>query len=248
MTPAVGDLAVTQPPGHIHVLLDGRVIGHVAPELEQAFVDSLRYLKITQETLPQFPAAFVQQDLEIGHVARRAIVPNKSTQFPGIYLNSNIGRFLRPVKHLRLDQVEWIGPFEQVHLSIACMEEDIRSDSEYQEISSAFFLSVLPSNIPFLNYNQSPRNMYQCQMAKQTMGTALHNLPYRFDNRVYRLMNPQIPLVKGILLNDFHFFQVIYVVVELQTCCLKSHSFSKQANYKQPILFSKNQKLFYYLH
>ena len=29
------------------------------------------------------------------------------------------------------------------------------------------------------------------------MGTPLHNFPYRFDNRLYRLMTPQIPLVKG---------------------------------------------------
>ena len=39
--------------------------------------------------------------------------------------------------------------------------------------------------------------MYQCQMAKQTMGTPLHNFPFRYDNRLYRLLFPQIPLVKG---------------------------------------------------
>ncbi len=86
---------------------------------------------------------------------------------------------MRPVKHLRADAVEWISPFEQVYLSIACSEEDIRNDTEYQEISPERVLSILASNIPFLEYNQSPRNMYQCQMAKQTMGTPFHNYPYR---------------------------------------------------------------------
>jgi DNA-directed RNA polymerase I subunit RPA2 len=80
-------------------------------------------------------------------------------------------------------------------LSIAVTDEDLRDDSEYQELSPNFFLSILPSNIPFLNYNQSPRTMYQCQMAKQTLGTAVTNYPYRFDNRIYRLMTPQIPAV-----------------------------------------------------
>ena len=34
-------------------------------------------------------------------------------------------------------------------------------------------LSVVASLTPFSDYNQSPRNMYQCQMGKQTMGTPL---------------------------------------------------------------------------
>ena len=34
-------------------------------------------------------------------------------------------------------------------------------------------LSVVASLTPYSDYNQSPRNMYQCQMGKQTMGTPL---------------------------------------------------------------------------
>ena len=34
-------------------------------------------------------------------------------------------------------------------------------------------LSIVASLTPFSDYNQSPRNMYQCQMGKQTMGTPL---------------------------------------------------------------------------
>jgi len=33
-------------------------------------------------------------------------------------------------------------------------------------------------------------------MAKQTMVSPYHNHPYRFDNKIYRLMTPQAPLVK----------------------------------------------------
>jgi DNA-directed RNA polymerase I subunit RPA2 len=43
--------------------------------------------------------------------------------------------------------------------------------------------------------HQSPRNMYQCQMGKQTMGTPLHAFPHRADNKLYRIQNPQLPLV-----------------------------------------------------
>lgn len=34
-------------------------------------------------------------------------------------------------------------------------------------------LSVVASLTPYSDFNQSPRNMYQCQMGKQTMGTPL---------------------------------------------------------------------------
>lgn len=38
--------------------------------------------------------------------------------------------------------------------------------------------------------------MYQCQMGKQTMGTPFHSIDQRGDNKVYRIQNPQAPLVQ----------------------------------------------------
>jgi DNA-directed RNA polymerase I subunit RPA2 len=78
-------------------------------------------------------------------------------------------------------------------------------ESSYSEISSSNFLSILPQHIPFLNYNQSPRNMYQCQMAKQTMGTSVLNWDYRFDNKLYRILHSQLPLVRNKFYEDLKF-------------------------------------------
>ena len=39
------------------------------------------------------------------------------------------------------------------------------------EFHTSSMLSVVASLTPYSDFNQSPRNMYQCQMAKQTMGT-----------------------------------------------------------------------------
>uniref|UniRef100_A0A8C3FD96 DNA-directed RNA polymerase subunit beta n=1 Tax=Chrysemys picta bellii TaxID=8478 RepID=A0A8C3FD96_CHRPI len=50
--------------------------------------------------------------------------------------------------------------------------------------------------IPFSDHNQSPRNMYQCQMGKQTMGFPLLTYQDRSDNKLYRLQTPQSPLVR----------------------------------------------------
>ncbi len=39
------------------------------------------------------------------------------------------------------------------------------------EFHTGEMLSVVASLTPYSDFNQSPRNMYQCQMGKQTMGT-----------------------------------------------------------------------------
>ncbi len=41
----------------------------------------------------------------------------------------------------------------------------------HAEVNCAAMLSVVASLTPYSDFNQSPRNMYQCQMGKQTMGT-----------------------------------------------------------------------------
>lgn len=190
------DLNIIYPSNHYTVMLDGRVIGYVSPEKVNELIGSLRYLKVKQN-----PELLIPKDLEIGFIPQSPFP--KTNQYPGLFLFTREARLCRPVHNLLLNDTEFISPFEQIYLSIACVEEDIRTDTEYQELNPANILSVLASNIPFLEYNQSPRNMYQCQMAKQTMGTSFHNHPYRFDNKVYRLITPQLPLVKGKTLEDY---------------------------------------------
>ena len=43
----------------------------------------------------------------------------------------------------------------------------------HAETGTSAMLSVVAGLTPYSDYNQSPRNMYQCQMGKQTMGTPL---------------------------------------------------------------------------
>lgn len=57
-------------------------------------------------------------------------------------------------------------------------------------------LSVIASLTPYSDYNQSPRNMYQCQMGKQTMGTPAVALQHRTDTKLYRLLTPQTPIAR----------------------------------------------------
>jgi hypothetical protein len=66
----------------------------------------------------------------------------------------------------------------------------------YPEKTPTNILSVIANLTPFSDFNQSPRNMYQCQMGKQTMGTPSQSYPYRFDNKLYRIQSPQSPIVR----------------------------------------------------
>uniref|UniRef100_A0AAR2L043 DNA-directed RNA polymerase subunit beta n=1 Tax=Pygocentrus nattereri TaxID=42514 RepID=A0AAR2L043_PYGNA len=50
----------------------------------------------------------------------------------------------------------------------------------------------------------SPRNMYQCQMGKQTMGFPLHSYQDRSDNKLYRLQTPQSPLVRPTMYDHYN--------------------------------------------
>jgi len=98
-------------------------------------------------------------------------------------------------------QIEMIGPFEQSTLQITSDESLARSVTSalitetHAEVDPTNMLSVLASLTPFSDFNQSPRNMYQCQMGKQTMGTPAHSLLHRSDNKLYRILTPQSPLV-----------------------------------------------------
>jgi DNA-directed RNA polymerase I subunit RPA2 len=174
------------------VQLDGRILGFCSPKQAKLIADTLRYWKV--EGLHDVP-----RDLEIGYV------PNsKGGQYPGVYMFSQAARMIRPVKYLPLDKLDYVGPFEQPYMSIACTETEISSaDSTHVEFDVTNILSIVANQTPFSNQNQSPRNMYQCQMGKQTMGTPGTALKYRTDNKSYRLQTGQTPVVRSPKHNEY---------------------------------------------
>ena len=117
--------------------------------------------------------------------------------FSGLFLFTDAARMVRPVLNRATGKKEMIGPMEQPFMDIACLEEDVREGiTTHQELDPYNLLSLIASLTPYSDYNQSPRNMYQCQMSKQTMGTPFHSIPYRTDNKFYKIQNPQAPIVQ----------------------------------------------------
>ena len=180
------------PKTHVVVQLDGAIIGYAPPSLALHMANVLRIWKT--EGHEQVPL-----DLELGFVPT-----SHGGQYPGLYLFSGRARMLRPVQYLYNGKVDHIGPFEQVYLEVACRREEVqRGVSTHVEQTPTNVLSVIANLTPFSDFNQSPRNMYQCQMGKQTMGTPSGAISRRTDNKLYRLQSGQTPVVRPALHNKY---------------------------------------------
>ena len=169
------------------VMLDGKLIGLIENNIIARVTDKLRILKIKGEEIP--------------HTLEIALVPKKNVpaQYPGLYLFTNPARMMRPVMNLAAKKIEYIGTFEQVYLNICVTpEEAYEGLTSHQELSKTAFLSNLASLIPMPDCNQSPRNMYQCQMGKQTMGTPCHTWQLQSETKLYRLQTPSTPLFRPV--------------------------------------------------
>jgi DNA-directed RNA polymerase I subunit RPA2 len=191
MVPSLPKLVRAGPPKVIHVLLDGQVVGTLSSNLVTKVVSYIRRLKVEAPSV-------IPEDLEVGYVPT-----SMGGSYPGLYLASCPARFIRPVKNISIpsDNIELIGPFEQVFMEISCPDggnggRNNSSLATHEEIHPTGMISVVANLTPWSDHNQSPRNMYQCQMAKQTMAYSTQALQFRADQKIYHLQTPQSPVVR----------------------------------------------------
>ncbi|XP_020263709.1 DNA-directed RNA polymerase I subunit 2 isoform X2 [Asparagus officinalis] len=198
MSPLLPKLEHAGPPEVLQVLLDGRLVGSIAcTEVEKA-VAHIRSLKLSASSR-------IPDDLEVGYVPL-----SLGGAYPGLYLFTSPSRFLRPVRnisHTTDQNIELIGPFEQAFMEIRCADGSDggrRSfPATHEEIHPTGILSVVANLTPWSDHNQSPRNMYQCQMAKQTMGFSSQAIRFRTDVKAYHLQTPQSPIVRTASYNKY---------------------------------------------
>lgn len=169
------------------VQLDGYILGYVSTSIANRLVDKLRMKKIKGTEIPN--------TLEIVLVPRK----NVPGQFPGLYLFTGPARMMRPLMNLAAKQIELIGTFEQVYMNVCIVPEEAYAGiTTHMELSKTAFMSNLAHLIPMPDCNQSPRNMYQCQMGKQTMGTPCHTWTTQAETKMYRLQTPTSPLFRPV--------------------------------------------------
>ncbi|KAJ9526862.1 hypothetical protein QJQ45_017765 [Haematococcus lacustris] len=225
MVPSAPAITPPPPPGHLQVMLDGKVVGSVASSRVPRLVARLRAVKAALlEAEHQGGLRAVQWEGEEGEQQPLLLDHNEMALpyhlevvhipylhggvYPGVFLFSQTARMMRPVRQCGSGRVEMIGTLEQSCLAIRCPDGGIGGSPSlafsHQELGALSLLSVVASMTPFSDYNQSPRNMYQCQMGKQTMGTPAQAMQHRTDNKMYRLLNPQTPLARTTRYDQYH--------------------------------------------
>ncbi len=146
----------------------------------------------------------------------------KRNQIDEVYVNCDAGRLRRPLLvvengeiklkpiHLEklkngewgwsdlIDQgiVEYLDAEEEENALIAETPFEILAEHTHAEISPAAILGVVALIIPYIEFNQSPRNSYEAAMAKQALSIPSLNFKLRMDPRMHLLHYPQKPLVR----------------------------------------------------
>lgn len=168
------------------VMVEGRVVGYIRDDQIKRAERNLRTMKIEDRKVPK-------------HTEIVLVPKKKCGQYAGLFLFVGSARMMRPVINLASNKIEWIGTFEQVYLDVAITKDEIYPDvTTHLELSKLSFMSNLANLIPLPDHNQSPRNMYQCQMGKQTMGTPCLNWFTQASTKLYRLQTPATPLFRPV--------------------------------------------------
>eukprot|EP00755_Sulcionema_specki_P012987 Sspe_Gene.52799::Locus_29236_Transcript_2_2_Confidence_0.600_Length_5737::g.52799::m.52799/K03002/RPA2, POLR1B; DNA-directed RNA polymerase I subunit RPA2 len=196
--------------------IDGEVIGmvHSTALLDNGLGDALRvaraqgFLPPEVETATIDPA-WVTSQIGLTGVTRDAHDDGGGAPriAPGLHIFSGPGRLSRPIRFLGVSEgseegIVRVGTLEQIFLDIASLHADLGEQRsftpqfKYIEVTTTTALSLTASLIPFFEMNCSPRNLFQCGMAKQTMGGCFHSLGARNDNKLYHTHFTQAGLLR----------------------------------------------------
>ena len=91
--------------------------------------------------------------------------------------------------------LEYLDVEETNGSMIAIDGEHITSRNTHCEIHPSTILSAVSQNIPLLNHNQAPRNIFFGAQGKQAVGMPTTNFNHRIDTMLYVLHHPQKQLV-----------------------------------------------------
>jgi DNA-directed RNA polymerase subunit B len=92
--------------------------------------------------------------------------------------------------------VEYLDSEEEENTYIAISEEELTPEHTHLELNQLVMLGISAALVPYAEHNQSPRNTYGANMAKQALGVTTTSIHMRADTRGHFLHNPHVALVK----------------------------------------------------
>jgi DNA-directed RNA polymerase II subunit RPB2 len=121
--------------------------------------------------------------------------------------------------------IEYVDPYEQNESYIANFPDLIVPETTHIEIHPSTILSVINSQIPFANHNQSPRNQLGCAQSKQSLSMYATNWQNRYDNNAHILCYGESQLTRTIYQDYFGEGKLSYGQnIVLALCCYTGYN------------------------
>lgn len=192
-------LDTKQQPGYCVTFLNGIIIGYMAnPRETVAHLKQLRQRNVIPQDV-SIAWDFIENECRIycdkGRMTRPFLNMNKYADFLKDKCTFR--------QALQKGYVEWLDPNEVqtlvVHMyPFECKQYTLDPESyceRYCEIHPMLLMGACAGAIPFMDHNQSPRNVYESSMMKQAIGMFATNYQHRYDAVFHTLDYPQKSLV-----------------------------------------------------
>ncbi|MEM2878212.1 MAG: DNA-directed RNA polymerase subunit B [Candidatus Hadarchaeales archaeon] len=182
------------------VYINGRLVGITDRGIE--LVSELRKMRRKGEINEQVNVAYREDTNEVkintdpGRVRRPVIVVErgKSLLTPDILEKVKRGMSWREL--IERGIVEYLDAEEEENAHIAVFENELNESHTHLELHPLVILGISAALVPYSEHNQSPRNTYGANMAKQALGVMTTSIHRRVDTRGHFMHYPQVPLVK----------------------------------------------------